>query len=235
MRREKGGVWVALAAAVFYPLGFLTGRTRYDGREHLPAVGGALLVANHVSHLDPVHTALFVHRAGRVPRFMAKHNLWQVPVLGTVLLGSGQIPVHRDSADAQRSLNAGVTALCNGKIVVIYPEGTITRDPDGWPMQARTGMARLALNSDVPVVPVAHWGTREVYDHNGKRFRPLPRTTITVRAGEPVDLSGYRGRPVDAVLLREVTDLVMGRVRDLLAEVRGAPAPAGFYRQTRPS
>ncbi|MHA6796016.1 lysophospholipid acyltransferase family protein [Pseudonocardia bannensis] len=231
MRREKGGFWVALAAAFFYPIVVATGRIRYEGRERVPAQGGALLVANHISYLDPVHTAVFVHRSRRVPRFLAKHSLWKVPVLGRILAGSGQIPVYRDSADAQRSLGAGTQALQDGKIVVIYPEGTITRDPEGWPMLSRTGMARLALTSDVPVIPMVHWGTREVYDHYNKRFRPLPRTTITVRTGDPVDLSAYRGRPIDAVLLREVTDLVMGRVRDLLAEVRGEQAPVEFFRR----
>ncbi|NMI01080.1 1-acyl-sn-glycerol-3-phosphate acyltransferase [Pseudonocardia acidicola] len=231
MRREKNGFWVGFAAVFFYPIGFLTGRIRYEGRDRLPARGGALIVANHISYLDPVHTALWVHSAGRVPRFLAKHSLWKIPVLGRILVGSGQIPVFRDSADAQQSLSAGTRALQDGKIVVIYPEGTITRDPQGWPMHARTGMARLALTSDVPVIPVVHWGTREVYDHYNRTFRPLPRRTITVRSGEPVDLSSYRGKPIDATLLREVTDLVMGRVRDLLAEVRGEQAPTEFYRR----
>ena len=167
MAREKGGFWVGLAATVFYPLGWLTGRQRYEGREHLPATGGALLVGNHISYLDPIHTALFVHTARRVPRFMAKNSLWDVPVLGSILRGSGQIPVFRDTADAQQSLAAGTQALADGKIVIIYPEGTITRDPDGWPMRSRTGVARMALASDVPVVPMVHWGTREVYDHYG--------------------------------------------------------------------
>lgn len=230
MAREKGGFWVGLAAAVFYPLGWFTGRQRYQGREHLPATGGALLVGNHISYLDPVHTALFVHSAGRVPRFMAKSGLWDVPVLGSVLRGSGQIPVFRDTADAQQSLSAGTQALADGKIVIIYPEGTITRDPEGWPMRSRTGVARMALASDVPVVPMVHWGTREVYDHYGKRFRPLPRTELVLRAADPVDLSEYRGRPLDTALLREVTDLIMSRVRDLLAEVRAEAAPEEFYR-----
>lgn len=230
MTREKGGFWVGLAAAVFYPVGFLTGRSVYEGREQLPPAGGALVVGNHISHLDPIHTAMWVHSAGRVPRFMAKHSLWSVPVLGRVLLGSGQIPVYRDSADAQQSLAAGTAALADGKSVIIYPEGTITRDPDGWPMQARTGVARLALTSDVPVIPVVHWGTREVLDGYNKKFRPLPRTTVTVHGGDPVDLSAYRGRPLDAALLREVTDLIMTRVRDLLAEVRGETAPETFFR-----
>ena len=233
MAREKSGFWISLAATVFYPVGYLTGRPRYVGREHLPETGGALIVGNHISHLDPIHTALWLHTAGRMPRFMAKHSLWSVPVLGQILRGSEQIPVYRGSADAQNSLAAGTRALAEGKTVIIYPEGTITRDPDGWPMQSRTGVARLALTSDVPVIPTVHWGTREILDGYNGRFRPLPRTTVTVYGGDPVDLSAYRGRPIDAALLREVTDLIMTRVRDLLAEVRGEPAPEGFYRERR--
>jgi 1-acyl-sn-glycerol-3-phosphate acyltransferase len=231
VRREKGGFWVGFAAAFFYPIGWLTGRGRFEATEHLPERGGALVVANHVSHLDPIFTGLLVHRSRRVPRFLAKHSLWDVPVLGSVLRGSGQIPVYRDSADAQESLRAGTTALREGKVVVIYPEGTITRDPDGWPMHSRTGVARLALTADVPVIPTVHWGTREVLDGYNKRFRPLPRTTVTVRCGPPVDLTAYRGRPIDGALLREVTDLLMSRVRDLLAEVRDEVAPTEFYRR----
>lgn len=231
MRREKGGFWIAFCAAFFYPTGWLVGRSRFEGKEHIPAEGGALVVANHVSHLDPIYTGLVVHRARRVPRFLAKHSLWGVPVLGSALRGSGQIPVYRDSADAQQSLSAGTAALAEGKVVIIYPEGTITRDPDGWPMQARTGVARLALSSGVPVVPAVHWGTREVLDGYHRKFRPLPRKPVTVRCGPPVDLTAYRGRPIDGVLLREVTDLLMVRVRDLLEEVRGEPAPAEFFRR----
>ena len=231
VRREKGGFWIAFCAVFFYPTGWLFGRSRFEGLENIPARGGALVVANHLSHLDPVFTGLIVHRARRVPRFLAKHSLWGVPVLGQALRGTGQIPVYRDSVDAQRSLREGERALADGKVVVIYPEGTISRDPDQWPMHSRTGVARLALTSDVPVLPVVHWGTREVFDGYRKRFRPLPRKPIVIRCGRPVDLTAYRGREIDAALLREVTDLLMGEVRALLAEVRAVPAPTEFYRR----
>jgi 1-acyl-sn-glycerol-3-phosphate acyltransferase len=230
-RREKGGFWIGFCAVFFYPIGWLVGRSRFQGLGNIPTTGGALLVANHISHLDPVFTALAVHRARRVPRFLAKHSLWQTPVLGSALRGSGQIPVYRDTVEAQQSLREGTKALREGKVVVIYPEGTITRDPQGWPMHSRTGVARLALSADVPVVPAVHWGTREVLDGYRGRFRPLPRKPITVRCGPPVDLSAYRGRPLEAALLREVTDLLMDRVRALLAEVRGEPAPTDFFRR----
>ena len=230
-KREKGGFWIVFCAVFFYPIGWLVGRSRFQGLHHIPATGGVLLVANHISHLDPVFTALAVHRARRVPRFLAKHNLFRTPMLGWAMTGSGQIPVYRDTADAQQSLREGTRALGEGKVVVIYPEGTITRDPRGWPMHARTGVARLALSAEVPVVPAVHWGTREVFDGYRRRFRPLPRKPITVRCGAPVDLSVYRRRPLDAELLREVTDLLMVSVRALLAEVREETAPTEFFRR----
>lgn len=234
MARERNG-WIEFCALFFYPIGWLSGRGRFEGTEHIPTAGGALLVANHVSHLDPIFSGLVVHRSRRVPRFLAKHSLWRVPVLGQALRGSGQIPVYRQSADAQQSLRDAAAALDEGLVVIIYPEGTITRDPDGWPMEARTGVARLALATGAPVVPMVHWGTHRVLDAYRRRFRPLPRGPITVRCGAPVDLAAYRGRTVDAPLLREVTDVIMGRVRDLLADVRGERAPNAFHRRGAPS
>jgi 1-acyl-sn-glycerol-3-phosphate acyltransferase len=231
--RERGGVWIGFCAVFFYPIGWLSGRPRFQGLEHIPRSGAVILAANHISHIDPIYSALAVHLAGRVPRFLAKDSLWRVPGLGFLLRHTDQIPVFRGTSDAQASLRDGTAALEHDKSLIVYPEGTISRDPEHWPMQPRTGIARLALGSDAAVVPMVHWGTQQVLDGYRKRYRPLPRTTVTVRCGEPVDLSAYRDHPVDAALLREVTDLVMGRVRDLLADVRAEPAPAGFYRWSR--
>lgn len=229
MARDKGGLWIGACAAVFYPITRLAGRRRFVGLEHIPSEGPALVACNHVSYLDPVFTAVFVHRRRRVARFLAKASLWSLPVLGRVLADTEQIPVTRGSSGAGDSLRAAERALDEGKVVLIYPEGTISRDPAHWPMHSHTGVARLALARDVPVIPVVHWGTQRVYDHYGKRFRPLPRTDLVVRAGPAVDLSAYRDRPVDPALLRQVTDVVMLRVRELLAEVRGEQPPAQFF------
>jgi 1-acyl-sn-glycerol-3-phosphate acyltransferase len=120
--------------------------------------------------------------------------------------------------------------------VVIYPEGTITRDPEGWPMRARTGVARLAMDcreSGVPVLTVARWGTRDILNGYTRKFRPFPRKKITFDVSDPVDLSEFKGRDVDNPLLREVTDLLMTRVRDQLAVLRGEPAPTEFYSRAR--
>jgi 1-acyl-sn-glycerol-3-phosphate acyltransferase len=104
---------------------------------------------------------------------------------------------------------------------MIYPEGTLTADPDGWPSDVRTGVARLALANDVPVIPAARWGTRAILDTGRRRFRPFPRKPVTLLVGEPMDLSAYREREVDGELLREVTEVIMTRVRELLKEIRG--------------
>jgi 1-acyl-sn-glycerol-3-phosphate acyltransferase len=229
-RREPGGPWVALSAAAFYPLTLLLARRRMVGLENVPAEGPALLVCNHVSYLDPVYTAVFVHRARRTPRFLAKDSLWQVPVFGRVLSGARQIPVSRGSRDAGASLGAAQHAIDDDGVVVIYPEGTITRDPEGWPMNAHSGAARLALTNDVPVIPTVHWGTLQVYDHYRKRIRPSPLgATITVRATTPLDVSDLRARVGEkgpgAALLRETTERMMSAVRALLEEVRGETAP----------
>jgi 1-acyl-sn-glycerol-3-phosphate acyltransferase len=231
--RESAGFWGWFTASVFAAVAHLVGSCESAGAELIPESGPALLVSNHVSYLDPILTGTFVYRAGRIPRFLAKHTLWSIPVVRRVMAATGQIPVYRDSAEAQHSLRAGVETLHAGKVVVVYPEGTITRDPAGWPMQARTGAARLALATDAPVLPVIHWGTREVYDHYNHSFRPLPRKKITVRCGDPIDLSAYRGRPVDTALLREVTDHLMHAVSGLLSQVRAEPAPDIFHPRPR--
>lgn len=228
-----GHFWLGLARVVFYPLSTLLARVRVLGLKHLPATGPVLLVFNHVSHLDPIYDAVAVHRAGRVPRFLAKNTLWNVPVLKGVLTGVQQIPVYRGTTDAQKSLADAHKALTEDKVILIYPDGTITKDPDGWPMSPRVGLARLALEHDIPVVPAARWGTREIYDHYKKKFRPLPRKRVTYNFGEPVDLSAYRGREVDNHTLREVSEVTMSRVRDLLAEIREEPAPDHFYSPAR--
>ena len=224
--REKGGFWVGAAAALFYPVTYLARRV-YEGGERVPREGGALLVMNHVSHMDPAVDAVFVHRQKRVPRFLGKSSLVDAPIFGRIFVGAGSIPVYRGSSSAGDSLRAAHEALRDGKVVVIYPEGTITKDPNGWPKRSYTGVARLALGSDVPVIPIARWGTNEILDFYHRKLRLIPRKTITHRVGEPVDLSAYRGQEPTAAVLREVTELLMDRVTELLADIRGERPPAG--------
>lgn len=219
--REKGGFWVGAAAVLFYPLTWMA-RSVYRNPERVPRKGPALLVMNHVSHLDPAVDAVFVHRNKRVPRFLAKESVAKVPVFGKIFLGSGGIPVYRGTTSAGDSLRAAHQALAEGKIVVIYPEGTITKDPEGWPKHAYTGAARMALRNDVPVIPVARWGTQQIWNGYSKKFRPFPRKTVWHSVGEPIDLAKYRTDDdrVSQTTLREVTDLMMAEVTKLLTGIR---------------
>jgi 1-acyl-sn-glycerol-3-phosphate acyltransferase len=230
-RLEKSGFWVLVTCLIFYPIAWLA-KVRAKGAENIRRDGGVLLVMNHISHIDPPVDAVFVHRNGRVPRFLAKDSLFRVPVFKYMIKGAGSIPVYRASSNAGDSLVAATEALKNGKLVVIYPEGTITRDPDGWPMRSRTGVARLAmdcLENDLPVLTAARWGTRDILNGYTKKFRPFPRKTVRIDVSEPVDLSAFKGREVDNELLRELTEFLMSRVRDQLAGLRGEPAPGEFY------
>jgi 1-acyl-sn-glycerol-3-phosphate acyltransferase len=228
-KREKGGFWVGAVAVFFYPLNWLT-KITYRGSEHIPVEGGVLLVMNHVSHWDPIVDGVFVHRHKRVPRILAKESVLRMPIFGRMARGVGTIPVYRGSTDAARSVSAAVEALGDGKCVVIYPEGSITKDPTGWPMYPRTGAARLALDSKATIIPVARWGTQELLNGYTKKFRPFPRKKVVFNIGEPVDMTSYRGQEMSMTLLRDVTFVLMDRVRDLVAEVRQEPAPTKYFR-----
>lgn len=224
--REKGGFWVGVTAAIFYPMSWIA-KQQYRFAERIPSSGGALLVMNHVSHYDPAADAVFIHRRKRIPRILAKDSVLRIPVLGKILGNTGGlIPVYRGSLSARESLREAVQALQDGKLVLIYPEGTITRRADGWPKNSYTGVARLALSTDVQVIPAARWGTNFVLDGYLKKFRPFPRKTVVYNVGEPMDLSMYRDLPQTPGVLREVTDLIMDQVTELLAEIRQERPPA---------
>lgn len=229
--REKGNAWVKAAEIALYPLTRLLGKRRFVGDTRIPETGAALIVANHVSHIDPIFDVVFVRRTGRRPHVMAKASLWKIPLVGRVLDRTGQIPVERGNGAGQKALVAATDALAAGQVVVIYPEGTVTKDPDTWPMRPRPGVAALALSGDFPVIPVAHWGTNHIYSSYGpgRRFKPLPRKCVHVVAGDPIDLSQWRGKPIDNRAIRDVSYLIMGRVRDMVAALRDETPPEKFF------
>jgi 1-acyl-sn-glycerol-3-phosphate acyltransferase len=228
---------MSVAIVLVYPFASLMFRLRYRHAERLPPRGPVLVVANHVSILDPIACARLVFDSGRLPHFLAKESVFK-GVIGGLLRSAGQIPVARFSADAHAALDAAKADLDAGNVIVIYPEGSVTRDPDWWPMQARTGVARLALTTDAVVLPVAQWGPQTVHDYHRKKLRLRLRAPAEYLVGEPVDLSAARaqvrgGAPLSAELLRETTDLIMSRVRDQLAELRQEPAPLTFHPRLR--
>lgn len=216
------------AAVLLRP--FLSAMTRRDwqGAEHLAGPGGVIVAANHVTQFDPLTLAHFLYDQGRAPAIMAKHSLWDVPLLGSLLTNTGMIPVRRGSSAALESLETAAARLAEGRCVAVFPEGTVTRDPDLWPMVGKTGTARLALMTNVPVVPVAQFGAHRILPAYSKKFRPIPRKDVAVHAGAPVDLDDLRDRPMDGVVLKEATARIMGAITALEAGIRGETPPEPF-------
>lgn len=198
----------------------------YSGQERLPRGTGMIICPNHVTEIDPIVMGHFLYNQKIMPHFMAKATLFSLPVIGSILRTINQIPVERSSAGAKRSLEAARTAIADGGGIIIYPEGTLTRDPDLWPMKGRTGAARLALQTGAPVVPVAHWGAQDVFPRYAKRFHLVPRKRVRVLVGEPVDLDEFRGVPLTRTVLDGATGRIMDAVTALLAELRDEAAPA---------
>lgn len=228
MIRESArpNVFWPLAAIALPPLGLLV-KLRVHRRDLLPQQGAFVLAPNHYSEIDPLITAVAVFRTGRLPRFMAKESLFKVPVLGWILKKTGMIPVQRASTrgSAQATLQHAEALAASGRGVIVYPEGTLTRDPDLWPMRGKTGAVRLALEANVPLIPAAGWGAQEVLPRYGKmRFWPL-RKRVDFVIGEPIDLSDLVGHHNDQATLALATDRLMAAVSELLAELRGEKAP----------
>jgi len=219
--------WGIVAGVARPLLNLLIGK-RHEGFEKLPR-GGFIACPNHVTEFDPlvVGHALFNH--GAMPRFMAKESLFRIPVVGAVLRATGQVPVERSSAGANRSLAAARTLLESGGAIIVYPEGTLTRDPDLWPMRGRTGAARLALQTGAPVVPIAHWGAQELFPRYAKGLKPFPRKHVRVVVGEPVDLSDLAGGPMTRTVLEEATNRIMAALTAQLAAIRGEEPPAALW------
>jgi 1-acyl-sn-glycerol-3-phosphate acyltransferase len=226
--------WRNVSKVILRPLIPMLMRNDWQGRENFPAAGGVIVAPNHLSYADVLAVALFCDQAGhRYPVYLAKSTLFNIPVLGFLLRKLGQLPVYRGQADAALVLRDAEQGIRNGACVIVYPEGTATRDPDLWPMVSKTGVARLALTSGAPVIPIAHWGTQEILPYGSKKvfsglFLP-PRKTVRTVAGPPVDLSAWQGKNTSARALREATAAIMGEVAVLVGQLRGEEPPAVPY------
>jgi 1-acyl-sn-glycerol-3-phosphate acyltransferase len=234
-RWSTSGFWYGFAITVIWPFAVFGTRLGWRGGEHLPRTGGALLALNHVSSCDPIFDVAFCISHGRMPRFLAKAELWGVPVVRSVLGKGGHIPVYRASTRAGDAYRDAVAALERGEVVAFYPEATHTADPDGWPMKAKNGVARIALVTGAPVIPVANWGTQDFLPPDSARPRFLPRREVTVVAGPPVDLSAWRGGPRTRTALDGATAAIMADVTALVAQIRGEEPPARPYDPDAPA
>lgn len=220
----RGFTYRSMVIALRPTMTLLTRRDWGGGRNLPPEGVGCVVACNHLSEVDPLVVAHFVNDHGRVPRFMAKASVFDLPVAGDLLRHVGQIPVHRETREAALSLQGAVDAVRAGGCVVVYPEATLTRDPDLWPMHGKSGTARIALQTGCPVIPVAQWGAQRILPPYGRVVRLFPPVTVVVRAGAPVDLSDVGGHRSGRAL-REATTRIMAAITGLLEEIRGVPAP----------
>lgn len=228
-RADPRGVTYRSIALALRPVMTLISRRDWSGGRNVPPEGvGCVVASNHLSEIDPLVVAHFLNDQGRVPRFMAKASVFEVPVAGDLLRQVGQIPVARGSADAALSLSGALDAVASGGCVVVYPEATLTRDPDLWPMRGKSGAARIALETGCPVVPLAHWGAQRILPPYGRVPRLLPPATVSVRAGPPVDLDDLAGQPTGRAM-RQATMRIMSEITGLLAAIRGEQAPATLF------
>ena len=221
----KSRITFVIVAGIVRPVMNLMMNKKWEGLEKLPA-GGFIAAPNHCTEIDPLVIGHMLYNQKRMPHFLAKGGLFKVPVLGAVLRATKQIPVERSTAGANRSLNDAKEVVDEGGAIVIYPEGTLTRDPELWPMKGHTGAARMALESGIPVVPMAHWGAHQVFPRYAKRFHLFPRRTSRVIVGNPVDLSAFEGRPLDKATLTAATGVIMDAITGLLATLRSEQPPA---------
>jgi 1-acyl-sn-glycerol-3-phosphate acyltransferase len=222
----KTGPYYNAAVTVLWPTLMLWTRRDWLGREHLGKPGeGIVVAANHMSWFDPLIICHYLNDLGRPPRFLAKDILFDVPIFGQVVGGAGQIPVHRESTNSAHAVHSAVEAVETGESVVVYPEGTLTRDPDLWPMSGKTGAARISLISGCPVIPLAHWGAQDIMRPYHKELRLFPRKTMHMAAGPAVDLNDLRSLPMDQAVLEEATTRILDAITSLQAELRNEPAP----------
>ena len=233
MRRQRdlgySPAWRSGTKVVLPPLIKSLMKRDWQGHRQFPRHGGMLVAANHLSYADWPAMSLFVHEARRYPVFLVKASAFDVKLIGPFLRVLGQLPVRRGETDAALVLKEAERALAAGECVVIYPEGTATRDPAGWPMVARTGVARLALATGVPVIPVAQWGAQQMLPYGSTKPHLVPRKTVRMLAGPPVDLTAFEGKPMSRDVVRAATDAIMASVTALVGELRGEQPPSAPY------
>ena len=229
MRRQQRRGWGwAVVVPLVKPVLLATTKRDWRGQERIPRSTGCLLVLNHISHADPLTVGHLLWDHGRVPRYLAKSQLFAHPVLRVLLHAMGQIPVERLTANAVGAYDAAVAAVRRGECVVVYPEGTITRDPDGWPMTGKSGAARIALATGCPVVPIGQWGAQELLAPYAKKPDLFPRKEVTLKVGDPVDLTDLAG-DLSRTSVATATERIMDALTDLVEDIRGETAPAERY------
>lgn len=208
-------------------------RIKTKGLENLPT-GGYILVGNHVSYLDPFSFAYSVYyHMKRTPHYFAKESLFRIPVIGKLLPKVGQIPISRAGGKSNdEPLRAAKDFLLAGQVVVVFPEGTLTRDPDLWPMRGKPGAIRMAIELGIPIVPVGQWGVQKVLGNYGKKFSPNPFHIVRVQIGKPLRFDHLNQEGLSTREVTAAARVVMHAVADIVGELRGETPPKDLWDPT---
>jgi len=218
---------VRIVAGFIAPFARLMFKVEVQGMEKLPRSGAYILAPNHATNIDALAVAYFIYiKTKRAPHFLTKERLFRIPLVGSILLAAGQIPVFRTGGQRNDdSLRVAHAYLQAGHSVCVFPEGTLTRDPDCWPMRGKTGAVRLALDSGVPVYPVGQWGSEKIMARYSSKFRPGFWKKVSFLVGDEINLDRFRKpNPTPAEVL-EATEVVMSSITLLVEQLRGEKAP----------
>lgn len=218
-----------IAAGILIPILSLFTKRDWRGANNIPKSGPAIVISNHISYADALLFAHYLYANGRAVRYLGKDSVFKIPVIGWIIKNAGQIPVSRQSDKASHALDSALGLLQAGHCVGIYPEGTLTRDENLWPMVAKTGVARLAIISKAPVIPVAQWGDQNLLAPYSKKVVLWRRTKVTYLAGAPLDFSKWYGKAEDQAALVEATAYAMAELTKLLEQIRGELAPHEIF------
>ncbi len=198
-----------------------------SGVENLPDKEGFILAPNHISNLDPVAVWYAMATHGYQVRMMAKKEMLSIPLVGAWFRSIGLVPVDRHSHPGA-SLDVAAQLLADGQCIGLYPEGTLTREPNYWPMKMKTGAARLALDTHAPVIPVAQWGMQDVMARYSKRISLKAHQPTRMDILRPVDLSDLYSEQgsQDRDAVNEATRRIFTAITAGVEALRGGAAPA---------
>lgn len=224
-KSEKTAIFRFLGALIL-PFMYFVGRYELHEPQNVPATGAFVLSPNHYSNIDPIVIGVALWKIGRMPRYMAKASLFRIPVFGWIFRKAEQIPVDRTATDRTADPVAVAKRVANsGHAIVVYPEGSLTRDPDLWPMRGKLGAVRTALEAGVPLIPAASWGAQLILPRYSKRISLWPRKSVHIVFGAPLDLSEFDGKR-DTASLVAATGKLMAAITELVESLRDETAPA---------
>ena len=218
-----------IGAGLLLPVMKAITKRNWIDTEKIPKNGPAVFYSNHLSYIDALVFAHYLFENGRAPRFIGKEAVFKVPVVGWVLYKAEQIPVKRESESAAVAFKSAIDALKLGHAIAIYPEGTLTRDENLWPMTGKSGAVRMAVAAQVPLIPIAQWGDHKMLAPYSKKLKLFPRTPITLKCGDPIDLSKWHGKEDDHEAMAEATMYAMKTLAIMVGELRNEEPPAQLF------